>query len=85
MYGYLFEHVTPVIHGRADYTARAKWTPAGWAILSWVVELQGLASPAASAASVSVQGGKTAEAIFRSAKTGQAVDLPFDNLERDDR
>ena len=25
------------------------------------------------------------EAIFRSAKTGQAVDLPFDNLERDDR
>jgi hypothetical protein len=28
--------------------------------------------------------GKTAEAIFRSAKTGRAVDLPFDNLERDD-
>jgi predicted dehydrogenase len=25
------------------------------------------------------------EAIFRSAKTGQAVDLPFDQLERDDR
>ena len=25
------------------------------------------------------------EAIFRSAKTGQAVGLPFDNLERDDR
>ena len=25
------------------------------------------------------------EAIFRSARTGQAVDLPFDNLERDDR
>ena len=25
------------------------------------------------------------EAIFRSAKTGQAVELPFDKLERDDR
>jgi predicted dehydrogenase len=25
------------------------------------------------------------EAVFRSAKTGQAVDLPFDQLERDDR
>ena len=85
MYGYLFEHVTPVIHGRADYTARVKWTPAGWAILNWAVELQRLAAPAGSATLVSVQGGKTAEAIFRSAKTGQAVDLPFDNLERDDR
>ena len=24
MHGYLFEHVTPVVHGRADYTARVK-------------------------------------------------------------
>ena len=85
MYGYLFEHVTPVIHGRADYTARVKWTPAGWAILNWAVELQRLAAPAAPATIVSVQGGKNAGAIFRSAKTGQAVNLPFDNLERDDR
>jgi hypothetical protein len=84
MYGYLFEHVTPVIHGRANYTARVKWTPAGWAILNWAVELQRLAAPAESEAIVSVQGGKTAEAIFRSAKTGQAVYLPFENLTRDD-
>ena len=40
---------------------------------------------AVSTSNVQVHAGKTAEAIFRSAKTGQAVDLPFDTLERDDR
>ncbi|MGE3271089.1 MAG: recombinase family protein [Chloroflexota bacterium] len=38
-----------------------------------------------STSDLQVHNGKTAEAIFRSAKTGQAVDLPFDQLERDDR
>jgi hypothetical protein len=84
MYGYLFEHVTPVFHGRANYTTRVKWTPAGWAILNWAVELQRLAQPEWSGEQDSVQGGKIAEAIFRSAKTGQAVDLPFEQLARDD-